>query len=44
MPGNELSIEGLGESLALGSGGGPPAAKPSLLNPKGAGTSGMEEL
>ena len=44
MPGNEPSTEGPGESPALGVWGGPPAAKPSLLNPKDVRISGMEEL
>ena len=44
MPGNEPSTEGTGGSPALGVGGGPPAAKPSLLHPKAAATSRMGDL
>ena len=44
MPGNEPSTEGTGGSPALRVGGGPPAAKPSLLHPKAAATSGMGDL
>ena len=45
MPGNEPSTRGPGDSPALRRvEGGPPAAKPSLLHPKDAGTSGMEEF